>query len=193
MKRRYYLTIAAVALLAAFSAFYGILGASAQIERPRTAARTTATPTPAASPTPPALKEEDQIVKVDTELVNINVRVVDRNNRPINNVQKNEFKVLEDGQPQDIEFFSKAEVPTNYSLVVDNSGSLRQQLDKVIDAGKILVNSNKPDDETSIIRFISSDKKNFKKRLETATMTLKGRPPPGNVTVTRIALRFVAD
>ena len=112
-------------------------------------------PTPSASPTP---RLEDEEIKIDTELVNINVRVVDRNNRPINNLQQAEFKIFEDGVPQQIEFFSKSEVPTNYSLLIDNSGSLRLQIDQVIEAGKTLVNSNRPDDETAIIRFVSSDK-----------------------------------
>jgi Ca-activated chloride channel family protein len=117
----------------------------------------TATPTPAPSPAP-TLRDEDVIVKVDTELVNLDVRVVDRNGRPVNDLRQSDFKVLEENQPQQIEFFSKSEVPTNYTLVVDNSGSLRQQIEKVIEAGKILVNTNKPEDETSIIRFISRDK-----------------------------------
>jgi len=59
---------------------------------------------------------------------------------------------------QQINFFSKSEVPTNYSLVVDNSGSLRQQIEQIIEAGKYLVGTNRPDDETAIIRFVSSDK-----------------------------------
>jgi Ca-activated chloride channel family protein len=158
MKGRYYLAILAVVLFAGFSVVFETSSAGAQTERPRTASETAATPTPAATSTPPTLKDEDQIYKVDTELVNLNVRVIDRNNRPINNLQKNEFKIFEDGEQQQIEFFSKSEVPTNYSLVIDNSGSLRQQLEKVVEAGKILVNSNKSDDETSIIRFISRDK-----------------------------------
>ena len=112
-------------------------------------------PTPATSPTP---RLEDQEIKIETELVNISVRVVDRNNRPINNLKQSEFKIYEDGVPQEIGFFSKAEVPTNYSLLVDNSGSLRQQIEQVIDAGKTLVGANRPDDETAIIRFVSSDK-----------------------------------
>lgn len=119
------------------------------------------TPSIQPSPTPvpgPTIKPEDQEIKIDTELVNVSVRVVDRNNRSINNIPQSEFKIYEDGVPQRIEFFSKAEVPTNYSLVVDNSGSLRPQIDKVIEAGKILVSANRPDDETAIIRFISSDK-----------------------------------
>ena len=112
-------------------------------------------PTPNASPTP---RLEDQEITIETELVNISVRVVDRNNRPINNLQQSEFKIFEDGVPQEIGFFSKGEVPTNYTLLVDNSGSLRQQIEQVIDAGKTLVGSNRPDDETAVIRFVSSDK-----------------------------------
>lgn len=112
------------------------------------------------SPTPPPLPEEDkdEIIKIDTELVNLNVRVVDRNNRAINNLTQADFKVYEDNVLQPIEFFSKSEVPTNYSLVIDNSGSLRQQIEKVIEAGKIIVGTNRPDDETSIIRFVSSER-----------------------------------
>jgi Ca-activated chloride channel family protein len=117
------------------------------------------TPTPTATPRPaPTIREEDIVEKVETELVNLSVRVVDRNNRPVNNLQESEFKVFEDNVPQKIEFFSKSEVPTNYSLVIDNSGSLRSQIDEVIEASKILVAANKPEDETSIIRFVSSDK-----------------------------------
>ncbi len=114
---------------------------------------------PKATPSPsPKIDDPDEVIKVDTELVNLNVRVVDRNNRPVNGLTQSDFKIFEDNQPQRIEFFSKSEVPTNYALVIDNSGSLRAQLEKVIEAGKIIVNTNKPDDETSIIRFVSRDK-----------------------------------
>src|SRR5438445_3657064 len=83
----------------------------------------TPTPTPTATPKPtPRIDDPNEIIKVDTELVNLNVRVIDRNNRPINNVQEKEFKIYEDGVPQQIDFFSKSEVPTNYGLVLDNSG-----------------------------------------------------------------------
>ena len=122
-------------------------------------AQTTATPTPSPTPKPGATPRlEDQVIEIDTELVNISVRVVDRNNRPINNLPQTDFKIYEDGALQAIDFFSKSEVPTNYSLVIDNSGSLRQQIEQVIEAGKTLIGANRPDDETAIIRFVSSDK-----------------------------------
>ncbi|HEY2866244.1 MAG TPA: hypothetical protein VGJ02_04070, partial [Pyrinomonadaceae bacterium] len=66
--------------------------------------------------------------------MNIDVRVVDRNGRAVNGLGQADFRVLEEGQGQEIKFFSTSEVPTNYTMVVDNSGSMRQQLDKVIDA-----------------------------------------------------------
>jgi len=123
------------------------------------AASPTPTTTPTlAKPTPPKLNDEDEVIKIDTELVNLNVRVIDRNNRPVNNIQEKDFKILEDGVVQQIDFFSRSEVPTNYGIVIDNSGSLRQQLDKVVEAGKIFVNTNRPDDETMIIRFVGRDK-----------------------------------
>src|SRR6266478_3154780 len=145
----------------------------------------TATPTPAAKPTsdgqvapvlgepppPPKLRpkpsptpevneeiDPESVVRVNTELVTLNVRVIDRNNRPIDNVRQEEFRVFEDGEPQPIEFFTREEVPITYGLAVDTSGSLRSQLQSVIDAAKAIITSNKRGDETFLERFISSDK-----------------------------------
>jgi Ca-activated chloride channel family protein len=141
------------------------------------------TPTPKASPTPKVptgvvrpgqviLQEappemanpigaeigENETVRIDTDLVNLNVRVIDRNNRPIGDVRQDEFHVFENGVEQKVEYFSKEEVPISYGLAIDTSGSLRNQLGQVLDAGKTIINSNKPGDETFLVRFISSDK-----------------------------------
>ncbi|MDQ2937299.1 MAG: VWA domain-containing protein [Acidobacteriota bacterium] len=114
---------------------------------------------PKPTPTPPDEDiDEGSIVKINTELVTLNVRVIDRNNRPIDNVRQNDFHVFEDGVSQPIESFTREEVPISYGLAIDTSGSLRSQLQAVIDAGKYIINSNKPGDETVLVRFISSDK-----------------------------------
>lgn len=113
-------------------------------------------PTP--TPTPPEELDKDSIIRINAELVQLHVRVIDRNNKPINNVTQNEFHVFEDGVPQSIETFTREEVPISYGLAVDTSGSLRSQLQSVIDAGKTIINSNKKGDETFLVRFISSDK-----------------------------------
>jgi len=158
MRMRNLVILSSAFCIALTCAFLGLTRSSAQTTQPDRA-RQAATPTqaaakPAATPAP----TPDEVIRIDTELVNLNVRVIDRNNRAINNIQQNEFKVYEDGIPQEIAFFSKSEVPTNYGLVIDNSGSLRLQLEKVIEAGKIIVGTNRPADETMVVRFVSSQK-----------------------------------
>ena len=154
---------------------------STQEARPRRAGSAQTTPTPAKTAAPPVLKDEppvmptpkptptpddqqgqeldpNDVIKIDTSLVNLNVRVIDRTNRPISNVRQEEFRIFEDGVPQKIEFFSKEEVPISYGLAIDTSQSLRSQIDKVIEAGQIIIDNNKPGDETFLVRFVSSDK-----------------------------------
>jgi Ca-activated chloride channel homolog len=101
---------------------------------------------------------ENERILINTELVTLHVRVIDRNNRPIANVAKDEFKIYEDGVLQPIFSFTQEEVPVTYGLAVDTSGSLRSQLTQVIDAAKTIIKSNKRGDETFLERFISSDK-----------------------------------
>jgi Ca-activated chloride channel family protein len=101
---------------------------------------------------------ENETLKINTDLVNLNVRVIDRNNHPIGDIRQDEIHVFENGVPQPIFSFTKEEVPISYGLAIDTSGSMRSQLNQVIEAGKTIINSNKPGDETFLVRFISSDK-----------------------------------
>jgi Ca-activated chloride channel family protein len=119
---------------------------------------------PTAQPDQPAAQEDpnqevnpDEVVRIESNEIKLHVRVVDRNNRPVNDVRQDELKVFENGVQQTVTSFTQEEVPITYGLVVDNSGSLRSQINQVIEAAKTIVNSNKPGDETFVVRFISSD------------------------------------
>src|SRR5712671_1904983 len=114
-------------------------------------------PTPTPDPTTAEITEGERLT-IDTELVTLHVRVIDRNNHPINNVPKEDFRIVEDGVPQPIFSFTREEVPVMYGLAVDTSGSLRPAFEQVINASKAIINSNKRGDETFLERFISSDK-----------------------------------
>jgi Ca-activated chloride channel homolog len=114
-------------------------------------------PTPVPDPNSAEIDENSRLV-MNTELVTLHVRVIDRNNHPINNLAKDEFKVMEDGAPQPIFSFTREEVPVIYGLAVDTSGSLRPAFESVLSAAKAIINSNKKGDETFLERFISSDK-----------------------------------
>lgn len=156
MKRKNLFLLSFVFCFVLVSGIFALLTADAQTSNPQIV---TSTPKPKVAPTVvPTPEEDDEPIKVDVEIVNLNVRVIDRNNRPINNLTLNDFQIFEDNVPQTVDSFSRTEVPTNYTMVIDNSGSLRPQLEKVIDASKTIISTNKPDDETSIIRFVGSDK-----------------------------------
>ena len=87
----------------------------------------------------------------------LHVRVTDAANNPVRDVPQQSFQVTEDGVPQKIELFMNEEVPLTYGLLIDCSGSMRSQIQQVVDAGKRIVNTNKPEDETFLVRFVSSD------------------------------------
>jgi Ca-activated chloride channel family protein len=114
-------------------------------------------PTPTPDPNSAEIGEGD-ILKFNAELVTLNVRVIDRNNRPINGIHQSDFQVYEDGVPQKVFSFTEEQVPVIYGLAVDTSGSLRTQINEVIDAAKTIVNSNQPGDETFLERFIDKEK-----------------------------------
>lgn len=114
-----------------------------------------------AAQTPPAAEipiEDDEVLRVETEEISLNVRVVNGSNRPVNNLAQEQFEVYEDGVRQPIVAFRTAEVPIVNALIIDNSRSLRSQLGKIIEAGKIIVGTNRPKDESTIVRFVSRDK-----------------------------------
>ena len=160
MKRKNLYFLSFVFCIALASALYGFLTTNAQTSSSKSGSTKVPTPTPKAAPTivpSPSPEEDNEVIKIDTEIVGLNVRVIDRNNRPISNLTQKDFQVYEDNVLQTIDSFTKAEVPTNYTLVVDNSGSLRLQLEKVIDASKVIIGTNKPGDEASIVRFVGSD------------------------------------
>lgn len=96
--------------------------------------------------------------KAPDKMVILNVRVTDALSKAVVDVPQSSFQITEDGVTQKIAFFSKEEPPLSYGLVIDNSGSLRSQLLKVLQAGGRIVNSNKDEDEAFLVRFISSDK-----------------------------------
>lgn len=120
------------------------------VSQPKTATAATPKPTPNA--------DDEEILRVDTEEVRLNVRVVDDNNRKVTNLNLSQFKVYEDGVLQPLESIGTVEIPVIDALLIDTSRSLRAQLGKIIEAGKIIVNTNRPNDQTEIVRFISKDK-----------------------------------
>jgi Ca-activated chloride channel family protein len=94
------------------------------------------------------------------QMVLLHVRVTDPNDKAVLDVPEGSFQVTEDGVPQKITLFMSKEIPLSYGLVIDASASMHSQINQVLEAAGRIVLSNRPSDETFIVRFVSSDKIN---------------------------------
>jgi Ca-activated chloride channel family protein len=89
--------------------------------------------------------------------VKLSALVLDPQDRLVGDLRREDFQILEDGMPQKISVFEKQEGPHAFGLVVDSSGSLRGEINKVIEFAKMIVAGTGADSEGFVIRFISSD------------------------------------
>jgi Ca-activated chloride channel family protein len=92
-------------------------------------------------------------IKLDTDLVNLDVTVVDQNNQPVFDVRKEDFEVFEDKVKQTIDNISREEVPLSFGVVIDTSGSMRAKLQTVSDAALDLIKQMRGDDEAFLSQF----------------------------------------
>jgi Ca-activated chloride channel family protein len=90
--------------------------------------------------------------------VRLNVIATDSQGSPVSDLTQEDFQVFEDSIPQIITSFSKEQFPLAYGLAIDTSGSMNPALLQAIELSKVIIQSNRPNDETLLIRFVGSDK-----------------------------------
>jgi VWFA-related protein len=97
---------------------------------------------------------EGDVVRVDTQLVTLNVSVIDRGtNRGLKGLAQSDFKLFEDGTQQQIAHFEAASAPFNLILLIDLSTSTEGKIGLIRDAALRFVNAARPMDRIGIITF----------------------------------------
>jgi len=81
------------------------------------------------------------------------VTVTDRNDRLVSDLKGEDFTVFEDGVQQEIKEFTLEERPITMAIVLDSSGSMREQLDDVHQAAASFVETLRPVDHAMVIDF----------------------------------------
>lgn len=72
------------------------------------------------------IAQEPEPFHVDVNLVPVTVSITDKDGHPLRDIQANELKLLDNGNPREIQYFSQEQdVPLTVGLVVDLSGSQR--------------------------------------------------------------------
>jgi Ca-activated chloride channel homolog len=97
--------------------------------------------------------EAGDIIKVNTTLVTLPVSVMDRDGRYVPNLHKEDFRLWEDGNEQQVAFFSSVDKPFSVVLMIDTSGSTRMRLEAIQDAAIAFTNQLRSDDRVMIVSF----------------------------------------
>lgn len=106
--------------------------------------------------------EEDEPLRIDTQLVDVPFVVTDKTGKPILNLKQSNFVIYEDGKKQDITDFSATAAPFEIALLLDTSGSTRADLPLIQRAAENFIQSLRPGDRVSIVAYESLVRNNRK-------------------------------
>ena len=120
-------------------------------QRPRKVGGQINTPQPTSTPTEEIA--EGDVVRVETQLVSVPTVVSDRNGHPLSGLRPENFTLLEDGKPQRITNFATTETPFEIALLLDTSGSTREELGLIRDAANAFISALRPGDRVAIVAF----------------------------------------
>jgi Ca-activated chloride channel family protein len=103
-------------------------------------------------------KNDDEVLKIDTQVVDVPLVVTDKNGKPLLNLKQNNFIVYEDGKKQEVTDFSTTNEPFEVALLLDTSGSTRADLSLIQRSAANFIASLRPGDKVSIIAYNSERK-----------------------------------
>jgi VWFA-related protein len=97
--------------------------------------------------------EDDEVIKIETNLITIPVSVLDRDGRFISGLQQKDFQIFESGIMQKIDYFANVEQPFTVVLLLDVSASTQFRIDEIQDAAIAFTNQLRPNDRVMVISF----------------------------------------
>ncbi len=106
-------------------------------------------------------KEDEEILRIDTQLVDVPLVVLDKSGKALLNLKQSNFIVYENDKRQELTEFSATAAPFEVALLLDTSGSTRSDLQLIQRAAENFIASLRPGDRVSIISF-KSEKQNNK-------------------------------
>jgi VWFA-related protein len=98
--------------------------------------------------------DEDDIVRVNTNLVSLNVSVFNKKlNSFVGMLAKDDFKVFENGHEESIAYFATTDVPFDLVLLIDLSGSTADKRDLIRNSTQRFIEAARPADRLAIVTF----------------------------------------
>jgi len=102
---------------------------------------------------PARAQDPDDVVRTETNLVQLNVGVVDPRGRAVTSLSQADFKVYEDGVRQQILHFEPVDAPFSLVLLLDTSGSTIHFREQMKQAAVRFLDALAPEDRVSVVQF----------------------------------------
>lgn len=106
----------------------------------------------------PPVSEDDEVLRVDTTLIDVPLVVVDKIGKPILNLKPGNFTIYEDGIKQELSDFTTTSAPFEVALLLDTSGSTRGDLKLIQRAAENFIGSLRSGDRVSIVAFKTNER-----------------------------------
>jgi Ca-activated chloride channel homolog len=140
--------------------------------------------------------DDDEVITVDTALVNVPFSVSDRDGRSILGLKVENFTLFQDGKPIKIDYLSTQDNPLNVVLLLDSSRSALDRFDKIKNAASEFIKQLRPEDKCMIVSFdsaarVKSEFTSNQKLLEKAIKRTVLGEKPG--TLMRDAISVIVD
>lgn len=100
-----------------------------------------------------SIAAQDDVLRTDTSLVQLNVGVVDRQGHAITTLSQNNFVVYEDDVRRPIVAFEPTEAPFSLVMMLDMSGSTVNFRQQIMQAALRFLDALKPEDRVAVISF----------------------------------------
>jgi VWFA-related protein len=98
--------------------------------------------------------DADDVIRVNTSLVSLNVSVFNNKLKSfVGMLEKNDFKIFENGHEESIAYFATTDVPFDLVLLIDLSGSTSDKRDLIRTSTQSFIQAARPTDRLAIVTF----------------------------------------
>jgi Ca-activated chloride channel homolog len=138
------------------------------------------------------------LIRSNVELVTVPVTITDAMNRPVTGLERDNFQLLENKQPQEIKNFSSEDTPVSIGIILDVSGSMHDKLERARDAVRQFCDASNPQDEFFLITFsddprLATDFTNRSEEIENAMLVAQPRGRTSLLDAIYMGIRKMKD
>src|SRR5215469_4084863 len=150
------------------------------------------------APSSPHLPAAIDLIRSKVDLVTVPVTITDAMNRPVTGLDRDNFQLFENKQPQEIKNFSTEDTPVSIGIILDVSGSMRNKLERARDAVRQFCDASNPQDEFFLITFsddprLATDFTNRSEEIENALLVAQSRGRTSLLDAIYMGIRKMKD